>query len=210
MRAMRRQYQQVNDPTTLERWLNEAAVGRLATVDEDGFPTVKPVNFVYLDGKLYFHSAREGEKIDDIRRDARVGFEVDRLLAIVPSPERGCQTACLYESIIVRGRARVVDGPGSAALRERVLRELVAKHAPGSADGPLDDSDRAAVVEVTIDRMTGKQEVGQRWSPERRLAVARQLLASDGAAAAEVIGKMGLTMEEAARPDAGRPASGQA
>jgi len=196
LRSMRWQCQQIDDPATLARWLDEAAVGRLATVDEDGYPVVKPVSFVYSDGRIYFHSAREGEKLDDIRRDGRVGFEVDKLIAITPPIERGCQVGCFYQSIVVRGRARILDGDADRPLRERALRLLVRKHAPAFAEAPLDDVDRATVVEVTVERITGKEALGQRWPAERKLAVARLLLARDGAAAAETIARMGLTLEQ--------------
>lgn len=100
MRQMRRLYQQVNDVVTLEKWLDEATVGRLATVDEYGYPVIKPVNYVYAKGKIFFHSAPQGEKLDHIRREARVGFEIDKVFAIIPPIERGCQTHCFYQSII--------------------------------------------------------------------------------------------------------------
>jgi nitroimidazol reductase NimA-like FMN-containing flavoprotein (pyridoxamine 5'-phosphate oxidase superfamily) len=194
---MRRKYQEVEDRAVLEGWLAEATVGRLATVDEDGYPVVKPVNFAYADGRIYFHSAREGEKLDDIRRDPRVGFEVDRLFALVPALERGCQAHCFYQSLIVRGRARILDGDANRAAHDRALRLLVDKHAPDFAGTPLQDPDQAAVVEIAVERMTGKEDFGQRWSPERKLAVARALLARDGEAAADVVARMGLSIEQA-------------
>ena len=38
-----------------------------------GYPMIKPLNFAYHDGRIYFHTAQEGEKIDDIR-DSRAGL----------------------------------------------------------------------------------------------------------------------------------------
>lgn len=195
-RPMRRRYQQVEDVATLERWLMEAEVGRLATIDENGYPVVKPVNFVYRDGKVFFHSAAAGEKLDAIRRDARVGFEVDRLYAITQPLQRGCQTHCFYQCIIIRGRARLLDSVEEGPARERALRLLVAKYAPDFVDTPLVDVDQTAVVEITIEQISGKEDFGQKWSLERKLTVARVLLERDPQAAKEVIARMGLTTEQ--------------
>jgi uncharacterized protein len=192
-RPMRRAFQLVEDRDTLERWLAEAAVGRLATIDEHGYPIVKPVNFVYSEGKIYFHSALSGEKLDDIRRDPRVGFEVERVFAVTPPPERGCQTHCFYESIVVRGQARILDDAMERPAKVEALKSLVAKYAPRVADRPLDTTDQTAVVEIAVEHMTGKEDFGQRWSAETKLAVARLLRERDGAAADETIRRMGVT-----------------
>lgn len=196
-KPMRRAHQLVDDDETLARWLADAAVGRLATIDEDGYPIIKPVNFAYEDGHVYFHSALEGEKLDDIRRNPMVGFEVDRLFSVTPPPERGCQTHCFYQSVVARGRARILDDTTERGLKEHALRLIVAKYAPKVVDAPLDTVDATAVVEITIEHMTGKEDFGQRWSPELKRAVARLLRERDGdAAAEEAIRRMGLAEPE--------------
>ncbi|MGQ9556139.1 MAG: pyridoxamine 5'-phosphate oxidase family protein, partial [Anaerolineae bacterium] len=157
VREMRRDFQQVDDTSTLERWLKEALVGRLATVDEEGYPVIKPVNFVYDSGCIFFHSAPEGEKLDDIRRDARVGFEIDRLFAITPPPQRGCQTHCFYQSVIIRGVARILGETEDQPVKERALRLLIEKYSSGSRELSTEDVERTAVVEITIGRITGKE-----------------------------------------------------
>jgi nitroimidazol reductase NimA-like FMN-containing flavoprotein (pyridoxamine 5'-phosphate oxidase superfamily) len=190
---MRRAFSQVTDVAILEEWLTAASVGRLATIDEQGYPVIKPVNYVYADGRVYFHSATEGEKLDDIRRDDRVGFQTERVFAVTPAPGRGCQGHCFYQCIIIRGRARILDRPEDAAEKERALRLVIAKYAPGLEAGPLDNVDKTAVVAIKIEEMTGKEDLGQRWSPEQKLKVAKLLYARDGESAVEVIERMGLT-----------------
>ena len=194
-RPMRRATALVDDRATLESWLDRALVGRLATLDADGYPVVKPLSFAYEAGHIYFHSALEGEKLDDIRRDSRVGFEVDHLYAIVPSQGRGCQTACLYHSVVVRGRARILDDTGDDARKEHVLRLLVEKYAPGRDIGP-GEAAHTAVVEIAIQDMSGKQQSGQGWSAERRLAVACALRERGGEAARAAIEWLGLPPEQ--------------
>lgn len=200
-RAMRREYQLVTDQDMLERWLHEAVVGRLATVDEDGYPVIKPVNFVYHEGSIYFHGAPVGEKLDDIARCEQVGFEVDHAIAVTPPPERGCQTHCFYRSVIIRGRARVLGAPGDVATKRRALELIIGKYSDASPEMTEAAVQETAVVQVRVEHMTGKEDVGQRWTAERKRAVARLLVARDGAAAREAVEAMGLMWEEVATPD---------
>jgi len=69
---MRRAKKEIQARAVVDNLLNTCPVGRLGTIGNDGYPRIKPLNFVYLNGKIYFHSAKEGEKIDDIIRDNRV------------------------------------------------------------------------------------------------------------------------------------------
>jgi len=201
---MRRRHEQIDDPATLERWLADAVVGRLATIDENGYPVIKPVNFVYADGKILFHSAAEGEKLDDIRRNDKVGFEIDKVLAITPPLEVGCQTHCLFESVIIRGRARILDGTTEREAKERALHLLVKKYAPAMAETRLKWVDQAAVVEISIEQITGKEDLGQNWTPERKLTVAKMLYERDGPAAGLAIARLGVSIEEVAERSQGR------
>ena len=52
--------------------LERFVVGRMATINQEGVPVIKPVNFLYLDGKIYIHSSKKGEKVEDIRRESPV------------------------------------------------------------------------------------------------------------------------------------------
>ena len=74
---MRKANKEIRDRSIIEGLLNSCPVGRLGTIGKDGYPMIKPLNFAYHDGKIYFHTALAGEKIDDIKRDSRVCFELD-------------------------------------------------------------------------------------------------------------------------------------
>lgn len=201
---MRRAKQEVNDRATLLGWLDASAVGRLATIDAAGYPLVTPISFVQKDGVIYVHSAPVGEKLDNLRRDTRVGFEIDRQYAITPERERGCQTSAFYESIIVRGRARILDDSDDADRTEKreALRLFVAKYSPKVVDAPLDDVPGTAVVRIDVESLTGKENFGRHWAAELRLQTARALRARDGAAADETIRKMGFSPEKLEDSDA--------
>ena len=197
-RPMRRAYQLVADEGVLAGWLREAVVGRLATVDADGYPVIKPVNFAYQDGVIYFHSATEGEKLDDVARCDRVGFEVDHVIAVTPPVRHGCQTHCLYRSVIVRGRARLLDRPEDEGAKRRALEALIAKYSEASPEMEAESVRGTAVVAVTVESMTGKEDVGQRWSLERKAQVARLLVERDGERARQAVEALGLDWAEVA------------
>ncbi len=99
---MRRANKEIKDTNVIIELLNTCHVGRLGTVSGDGYPMVKPLNFAYHEGKLYFHTAQEGEKIEDIRRDDRVCFEVDLPIALVKSGGSPCRAEYLFRSVIIK------------------------------------------------------------------------------------------------------------
>jgi len=148
------------------RILASTNIGRLATVDAEGYPYITPVNFVFHEGCVYFHCGPEGEKLDNLTRNPRVCFEVDVPLAYLQvdfNPERNpCRTHQLYHCVIIRGAARVVpDGE----LKTTVLNALVAKH-EGGRDFPAVTPDSASystcrVVEIRPERMTAKSDLAQ-------------------------------------------------
>ena len=157
---MRVTKKEIKDRDVVTGLLSQCHVGRLGTVGKDGYPMIKPLNFVYHENKIYFHSAREGEKIEDITRDSRVCFEVDLPVAYVRSAGIPCKADYLYRSVIVRGTAHLVT-ENQAKLS--ALRQLMQKYQPqgGYDDVPEDKLQSTAVVRIDIEQMTGKQDLGK-------------------------------------------------
>lgn len=164
---MRRSQCEVKDTEKIEEVLGRCRIGRLATTGTDGYPYVTPLNYVYWNGAVYFHCARMGEKLDNIAADPRVCFEVDIPLAYKGTdcdPESpACNVHQFYHSVILRGRAEVVDDPGEKVA---ALNALMAVHegAPGFSRITAADPEVAAchVVAVRIERMTGKSDLAQK------------------------------------------------
>ncbi len=159
MRPLRVAKKQIRDRDVVEGILRACRVGRLGTIGGEGYPMVKPLNFVYLDGRIYFHSAREGEKIDDIARDNRVCFEVDSPVRFVKAEGNPCSADYLYRSVIIRGRAHLVEQRDE---RLKALRALMEKYQPEGGYGafPEDKLALTAVVAIGIEEMTGKEDLG--------------------------------------------------
>ena len=74
-RKMRRFKQQITDEQCI-KVLKNAKRGVLSLIGEDGYPYGLPINQWYCeeDGKIYFHGAKEGHKIDAIKACDKVSF----------------------------------------------------------------------------------------------------------------------------------------
>jgi nitroimidazol reductase NimA-like FMN-containing flavoprotein (pyridoxamine 5'-phosphate oxidase superfamily) len=164
---MRQHKKEISDKNVIDNLLRSAPVGRLGTMGRDGYPRIKPLNFAYADHAIYFHSAREGEKIDDILRDSRVCFEVDLPIAYVKGRQDDpCKASYLYQSVIIYGKAALVhDEPE----RRKALSELMRKYQPGGRYGEFHEAKLAltAVVRIDIETMTGKEDLGKGAQRER-------------------------------------------
>ena len=155
---MRRDKKEIKDPEIITELLETTQVGRLGTLDSDGYPMIKPLNFVYADGKIYFHTALSGEKIDDIRRKNHVVFEVDQPIAYVKGDRNPCTAKYLYRSVIIKGRATLIE---DRTQRISALKRLMEKYQPegGYGDFPAEKLAITGIVRIDIDEMTGKQDI---------------------------------------------------
>lgn len=156
---MRRAKKEIQTRVIVDNLLNTCPVGRLGTIGNDGYPRIKPLNFVYLNGKIYFHSTKEGEKIDDIIRDNRVIFEIDEPMGYVKSGINPCSAKYLYRSLMIRGKAAIVDDEGERLL---ALRSLMEKYQPERGYGEFlpEKLKITAVIRIDIEEITGKEDVG--------------------------------------------------
>ena len=157
---MRRANKEIKNKDVIIDLLNTCPVGRLGTLGGDGYPMVKPLNFAYQEGKIYFHTAREGEKIADIRRDSRVCFEVDLPIALVKTKGSPCRAEYLYRSVIIKGRAHILEDESE---RLAGLTLLMRKYQPAGGYGefPAEKLKITGVVRIDVEEMTGKEDLGK-------------------------------------------------
>lgn len=152
MRQMRR-FKQALTPEECATVLDRGTSGVLAVIGDGGCPYAVPLSYVRLDGKLYFHFAMAGHKLDAIRGDSRVSFCVIDQDRIVPE-----EYTTYFRSVIVFGAARVVDDPDE---KRRSIDALCAKYRPGfeaERAAEIDGSwDHFLMVELTPEHITGKQ-----------------------------------------------------
>ncbi len=156
---MRRSEREIKNQETIEAILSQSQVGRLATINRKGYPVIKPLNYLYRDGKIYFHSARKGEKIADIRRGSPVCFEVDQPVAYVSAKGPACGASYYYRSIVIKGKAALVN---SRRKKQEILERLMEKYQPEGGYGGIAEEilAKTAVIEISIEETTGKENLG--------------------------------------------------
>ena len=179
-------------------FLNEEKVGRVASIDVQGYPQIIPMNFVYVKndsidtqtgnnniGAIYMHSHPFGEKIENIKRNSKVGFEVDSYVCFLPSyyfhPTDASQADTLYVSVVIKGNASIVQ---DSVEKARALNALMKKYQKEGGYESL-ASDMGSVREVTVlkivpDQIRGKYKIGQHWVPRYRLKMARNIVQREG------------------------------
>jgi nitroimidazol reductase NimA-like FMN-containing flavoprotein (pyridoxamine 5'-phosphate oxidase superfamily) len=173
---VRKANKEIKDVSVIVQLLKTCHVGRLGTIGSDGYPIVKPVNFAYHAGKIYFHTALAGEKIEDIRRDNRVCFEVDLPIAFVRAVNQPCEAAYLYRSVIIKGRASLAEDHGE---RTQAFKSLMDKYQPEGGYGPYPAEKLAmtGIVRIDVEEMTGKEDLGKGAHRDRALKALEQGLA---------------------------------
>jgi nitroimidazol reductase NimA-like FMN-containing flavoprotein (pyridoxamine 5'-phosphate oxidase superfamily) len=121
---------------------------------------VKPLNFAYVDRRVYFHTAQEGEKIEDIKRDDRVCFEVDLPVAYVRGNGNPCKAEYLYRSVIIKGKASLVEDRSEKVF---ALERLMKKYQPEGGYGELQEEKLrlTGIVRIDIGEMVGKEDIGK-------------------------------------------------
>jgi nitroimidazol reductase NimA-like FMN-containing flavoprotein (pyridoxamine 5'-phosphate oxidase superfamily) len=149
---MRRAEMEIKDREAIEAILHKATVCRLGLC-RDGVPYVVPLSFGYRDNVLCFHSAPEGRKIDALRENPRVCFEVDIDQELVPG-ESPCAWTVRYRSVIGSGKARLVE---SGEEKRAALDVILDHYGQGAAEYDWEALEKVAVIEVRIESMTGKQ-----------------------------------------------------
>ena len=166
-------------------FLNSQPVGRIASLDGNGYPQVIPMNFVYYDGVIYMHSHPFGEKLDNIRRSPNVGFEVDQHICFLPSyyfhPTDASQADTLYISVVIKGKAEIVDRIEEKALALNALMEKYQKEGRYEAlDANMPLVHEVAIIRISPKDMRGKYKIGQHWARPYRLKMARNIIEREG------------------------------
>ncbi|QJW47480.1 pyridoxamine 5'-phosphate oxidase family protein [bacterium BFN5] len=138
-------------------FLNTNVVGRLATCDEQGQPYVIAVNYVYHQGKLYFHCKNSGHKLNNLAVNNKVCFEVSQIDELVIA-EQACKSSTRYTSVVAFGEASILEDPQAKA---DILNALMSSHLQHQdyhqITAPMVEG--CSVIEITITKLTGKQNV---------------------------------------------------
>ena len=167
-RPMRRSKQQLPHEEALAI-PQEGSTGILALSGDDGYPYLVPLNYLYVEadepealGKVYFHSAKAGHKIDAIECDPKASFCVIADDTVLPD-----KYSTAYKSVIAFGTVRLIEGN----LAHKALFDLGDKYNPHHEDRTLEEVNSAehkcAMIEFTIEHLTGKESHSYRKQREQ-------------------------------------------
>jgi nitroimidazol reductase NimA-like FMN-containing flavoprotein (pyridoxamine 5'-phosphate oxidase superfamily) len=138
----------------MEKILRAETVGYLGLA-LDGKPYVVPLNYGYVDGRILFHCALAGKKLDYLSENPVVCFTVGRQSGEVRRHEEADPCHVDNDSVICYGRARVIEDPHE---RKRAL-DAFNRCFQSDADGiTLEAAMKCCAVEIEIAEMTGRQE----------------------------------------------------
>ena len=178
-------------------FLSSQQTGRISSIDENGFPQIIPMNFVFINDAVYIHSHIRGEKLDNIRRNQKVGFEVDKSLEFLPSyfsdPTDASLADTLYISVVIKGNASIVLDKKE---KTNALNNLMKKYQPEGGYEPIKpDMDVLKEVEVNKiipESLSGKYKIGQNMDMKSRIDLAKQIFERNSPTAKETLDVMGF------------------
>ena len=178
-------------------FLSSQQTGRISSIDENGFPQIIPMNFVFINDAVYIHSHIRGEKLDNVRRNQKVGFEVDKSLEFLPSyfsdPTDASLADTLYISVVIKGNASIVSDKEE---KTNALNGLMKKYQPEGGYEPIkpdmDVLKEVEVIKIIPESLRGKYKIGQNMDMKSRIDLAKQILERNSPTAKETLDIMGF------------------
>lgn len=153
-REMRRKRQQLSDEESIGI-LEKATSGTLALLGDGGYPYAVPISYVYDDGKLYFHSAMSGHKVDAIRACDKASFCVVAQDAVQPK-----EYTTYFRSVIAFGRIHIIDDEQEKLKTARMLGN---RYNPGDDESLQKELEkglsRMQMLRFDIEHLTGKEAI---------------------------------------------------
>jgi len=149
---MRRKDKKITDQKIIEEILTKSHICRIALFDED-HPYIVPLNYGY-DGKfLFFHGAAEGKKINLIKENNKVGFEIEQGHEIITA-DLSCDWTTKYRSIVGAGSVEIITD----FKRKKIALDCIMKQ-HGREENQYQDKtiDRIVVLKVKIAELSAKQ-----------------------------------------------------
>ncbi len=104
---MRKKNKEIKDEKSIREIISNSLICRLGIFDDD-YPYIVPMNYGYHNNALYFHCAGEGKKIELLRRNNKVCFEIEQSSEIIKDPV-SCNWTMKYCSVIGYGIIEILS-----------------------------------------------------------------------------------------------------
>ncbi len=152
-REMRR-IKQLLSPQATAEVMARCTNGILACLGDEDYPYAVPLSFVCFDGKIYFHSAKEGHKIDAIARHDKVSFAVVDEDTIVAE-----EYTSYFRSVVVFGKARIAEGDERLAAFKALAEKYSGSLPKEVVHKKVEGCSRAAIIAIDVEQITGKEAI---------------------------------------------------
>ena len=153
-REMRRKRQQLSEEESIGI-LQKSTAGTLALLGDNGYPYAVPISYVYADGKLYFHSALSGHKIDAIRNYDKASFCV-----IDKDDVRPEKYTTYFRSVIAFGRIHIIEDEQEKLKTARLLGDRYNPNQEKALQKELEKGlSRMLMIRFDIEHLTGKAAI---------------------------------------------------
>lgn len=149
---MRRKDREITDCTEMEAIIKATNLLHMALVDGD-MPFLVPVFYAFDGTSLYFHSAQSGSKIEILKRNSNVCFEISIDNGFIESYEP-CDFEAKHRTVIGTGKAFFVE---DEADKIKALDLIVAHFTDRKFEYPKTNLDRTAVIRIEITSLKGKK-----------------------------------------------------
>jgi uncharacterized protein len=149
---MRRKDKQVSDRDVLFRIINNSTICRMGLV-KDNRPYVIPLNFGFDGRNIYFHSARDGQKVEILKMNNYICVEFEQAVSIIEN-EKPCNWSARYLTVIVHGMAELLVDP---VEKKYGLGQILEHYKAGSGHQFTDkEIEPVLVYKVVIEEIIGK------------------------------------------------------
>lgn len=149
---MNRKDSEITDIKEIEEILNRSNVIRMAVCDYNS-PYIIPLNFGYKDKSIYIHSSKKGMKIDILKKNNNVSFEVDGDHELVSS-DKACGFSMKFTSVVGFGKAYFIS---DSKEKKQALDTIMAHYSKGDFDYSSEQIEKICIIRIDIESMTGKK-----------------------------------------------------
>jgi nitroimidazol reductase NimA-like FMN-containing flavoprotein (pyridoxamine 5'-phosphate oxidase superfamily) len=150
---MRRHDKEIKDTSIIEEILNTSEICRIGMVD-DGLAYIVPVNFGYSNGVIFIHSAPNGRKMELLKRNNRVSFEIEYMGEIIKK-DVPCKWTAKYRSVMGLGTITIIENPENKKEgMDRIMRKYGFKGGIAYDEASFS---RMIILELKIETIRGKQ-----------------------------------------------------
>lgn len=160
---MRRKKQEVTDKRIIEEILSTSEICRLGFID-NGRPYILPFNYGYQDGFIFIHCAKEGKKIDLIKKNNIVCIEIEQI-AKIERYEKACKWGTTYRSVIGYGKVEIISDYEQKRQGLDVIMKSNGANISHDLNYEKSEVDSMSILKVEITEMTGKQS--SNWSEKQ-------------------------------------------